>query len=98
MTDVPDDAIGGAILSGLAAVDVFASKPASARDIRERLFGDAASDDTPTQESVERTLRDLHAAGLVDAFHEPYIHPRYLINRAGREHMIEPAHGSSGDA
>ena len=76
-----------ALLTILGQTDALSPKPMTARELAERLG-------TPESESaIERCCRALHAEGLIDAFHEPYIASRYLITRAGRD-VVEMDPGS----
>jgi DNA-binding PadR family transcriptional regulator len=65
----------------LAETDALIPTAMTARDLCTRLGG-ADSDST-----IERTLREMQAGGLVDGFYEPYIAPRYQITKKGRESL-----------
>ena len=79
MPDQPAADLRHALLTILSKADALSPKPMTARELAEALgMPDAES-------AIERCCRALHADGLVDAFHEPYIASRYLIARAGRE-------------
>jgi DNA-binding PadR family transcriptional regulator len=49
---------------------------------------DTKLDGATADSTIERTLREMQAGGLVDGFHEPYIAPRYQITKKGRERLV----------
>jgi len=75
----PSPTLLRALLSLLAETDSLSPKAMTARELCAKL------DSADSESIVERTLREMNRDGLVDAFHEPYIAPRYLISRQGRE-------------